>query len=89
MHPWQHCVNLNCEGNDIKINFQLVLPPEIESDLQNNQVEAGAKLETSEKQEAPQPTFGPCPDTNSNHNFDDEVQRMPFKFNIGDAPLSN
>ena len=23
LHPWQYCTNLNREGNDIKINFQL------------------------------------------------------------------
>ena len=33
LHPWQYCTNLNRERNDIKINFQLTIPPEIECDL--------------------------------------------------------
>ena len=37
LHPWQYHANLNREGNDIKITFQLAIPPEIECDLQCNQ----------------------------------------------------
>ena len=51
LHPWQYCTNLNREGNDIKINFQLTIPPEIEYDLQCNQVEAEERSATSEVQE--------------------------------------
>ena len=87
LHPWQYCTNLNREGNDIKINFQLTIPPEIECNLQCNQVEAEGRSVTSEVQENPQPTFGPHPDVRSNYNFKDEVQHLPFKFNLGDAPL--
>ena len=57
LHPWQYHTNLNREGNDIKINFQLTIPPEIEYDLQCNQVEAEERSATSEVQENPQPTF--------------------------------
>ena len=88
LHPWQYCTNLNREGNDIKINFQLTIPPEIECDLQCNQVETEGRLATSEVQENPQPTFGPHPDVRSNYNFKDEVQCLPFKFNLGDAPFN-
>ena len=42
---------------------------------------------TSEVQENPQPTFGPHPDVRSNYNFKDEVQCLPFRFNLGDAPF--
>ena len=80
--------NLNREGNDIKINFQLTIPPEIEHGLQSNHMEAEEKSVTSEVQENPQPTFGPHPDTRLNYNFEDEVQQLPFKFNLGDAPLN-
>ena len=88
LHPWQYRMNLNREGNDIKINFQLTIPPEIECDLQCNQVEAEERSATSEVQENPQPTFGPHPDVRSNYNFRDEVQHLPFKFNLGDAPFN-
>ena len=81
LHPWQYRANLNREGNDIKINFQLVIPLEIECDLQCNQVEAEGRSATSEVQKNPQPAFGPHPDMRSNYNFKDEVQNLPFKFN--------
>ena len=74
LHPWQYCASLNREGNDIKINFQLAIPQEIECDLQCNQVEAEGRSATSEVQENPQPAFGPHPDMRSNYNFKDEVQ---------------
>ena len=54
LHPRQYNANLNREGSDIKINFQLAVPPENENDLQNNQVEAEIKSEASEAQESPQ-----------------------------------
>ena len=53
MHPWQYCADLNQEGNDIRINIQVVVPPEIQSDLQHNQVEAEVKSEASGNQEDP------------------------------------
>ena len=88
LHPWQYCANLNREGNNIKINFQLAIPPEIECDLQCNQVEAEGRSATSEVQENPQSAFGPHPHMRSNYNFKDEVQHLPFKFNLGDAPFN-
>ena len=33
LHPKQYHANLNREGNDIKINFQLAIPREIEQDI--------------------------------------------------------
>ena len=87
LHPWQYHANVNKEGNDIKNNFQLAIPPEIECDLQCNQVEAVGRSATSEVQEHPQPALGPCPDTRSNYNFEDEVQWLLFKFNLGDTPF--
>ena len=65
LHPWQYCANLNREGNDIKINFQLPIPPDIECNLQCDQVEAEGRSATSEVQENPQPAFGPHPDMRS------------------------
>ena len=73
LHLLKYPANLNREGNDIKINFQLAIPPEIEHDLQSNQVEEEEKSVTSEAQENPQWTFGPYPNMSSNYNFEDEV----------------
>ena len=72
----------------IKINFHLAIPPEIECDLQCNQVEAEGRLATSEVQENPQTAFEPHPDMRSNYSFKDEIQHLPFKFNLGDAPFN-
>ena len=73
LHPWQYHANLHRGGNDIKIHFQLTIPPEIDHGLQSNQVEAEVKSATSEVQENSHPKFWPCPDTNLNY-FEDEAQ---------------
>ena len=88
-HPWQYCANSNREGSDIKINFQLVFPLEIENNLQNNQVEPEVKSEASEAWESPQPAFGPHPDISLNYNFvEDKVLWLLFRFNMGYTPLN-
>ena len=77
------------EGNTIKVGFQLVVPPELQGSLQTSQVEVKVKEEISkEGSTSSLPSFGPCPDTTKDYNFDDEVARLPFKFNLGDAPFS-
>ena len=77
------------EGNAIKVGFQPVLPPEVEGSSQANQLEVMVKEEPSEEESTPPlPSFGPCPDTNKDYTVDDEVVRLPFKFNLGDAPFS-
>ena len=51
-------------------------------------MEAEGRSATSEFQESPQSAFGPHPYMRSNYNFQDEVQWLPFKFNLGDAPFN-
>ena len=47
------------------------------------------KRSTMEEESSPPlPSFGPCPDTPKDYNFDDKVVRLPFQFNLGDAPFS-
>ena len=88
LHPWQYHSVLYREGNTIKVGFQPVVPPEVERSLQANQMEAKVKEEPSEEESTPPlPSFGPCPDTTKNYNFEDEVVRLAFKFNLGDAPF--
>ena len=58
-------------------------------DLQTNQVEVNVKKEPSGQESTPPlPSFGPHPDTTNDYNFDDEVAKLPFKFNLWDAPFS-
>ena len=76
------------EGNTIKVGFQLIVPPEVEG-LQSSQVEVKVQEEPSEEESThPLPSFGPCPDISKEYNFEDEVAKLPFKFNLGDAPFS-
>ena len=72
LHPWQYCSVLYKEGNTIKVGFQPVVPPEVEGGLQTNQVKVKVKEVTSEEDSTPPlPSFGPCPDTTKDYNFDD------------------
>ena len=89
LHPWQYKSILHQEGNAIKVGFQPIVPPEVEADLQTNQVEVKVKEELSEEESTPPlPSFGPHPDTTQDYDFKDEVAKLPFKFNLGDAPFS-
>ena len=61
----------------------------MEGDLQTNKVEVKVKEQPSEEESTPPlPSFGPCPDTTKDYDFKDEVAKLPFKFNLGDAPFS-
>ena len=92
LHPWQYKSVLHREGNTIKVGFQPIVPPEVEGDLQTNQVEVEVKEEQEEPSEEesnpPLPSFGPHPDTTQDYDFKDEVEKLPFKFNLGDVPFS-
>ena len=89
LHPWQCKSILHKEGKTIKVGFQPIVPPEMEGDLQANQVQVKVKEEPSEEEYTPPlPSFGPHPDTTQDYDFDDEVAKLPFKFNLGDAPFN-
>ena len=61
----------------------------MEGDLQTYQVEVEIKEQTPEENSNPTlPSFGPHPDTTQDYNFEDEVKKLPFKFNLGDTPFS-
>ena len=51
LHPWQYKSILHREGNTIKVGFQPIVPPEVEGDLQTNQVEVEIKEEQKEPSE--------------------------------------
>ena len=89
LHPCQYKSVLHREGNTIKVGFQPIVPPELEGGLQTNQVEVEVKEQTPEVNSNPLlSSFGPHPDTTQYYNFDDEVAKLPLKFNLGHAPFS-
>ena len=89
LHPWQYKSILYREGNTIKVGFLPIVPPEVEGGLQTNQVEVKVKIESPEEESTtPLPSFGLHPDTSKEYNFEDEVAKLPFKFNLGDGPFS-
>ena len=89
LHPWQYKSILHREGNTIKVGVQPIVPPEMEGGLQTNQVEVRVNEEPSEEESTPPlPSFGPCPDISKEYNFEDEVAKLPFKFNLGDASFN-
>ena len=52
-------------------------------------MEAQVKEESSEEESTPPlPSFGPHPDITKDYNCEDDVVRLPFKFNLGDAAFS-
>ena len=52
-------------------------------------MELKVKEEPSEEESTPSlQSYGPPQDTTKDYNFDDEVEGLPFKFNLGDAPFS-
>ena len=89
LHPWLYHSMLYKEGNTIKVGFQPVVPPDVEGSLQASKVEVKIREEPSgEESTPPLPVYEPHQDTTKDYNFDDEVARLPFKFNLGDAPSS-
>ena len=63
----------------------------MEGDLQTNQVEVEVKEKegpSEEESNPPLPSFGPHPDTTQDYDFKDEVEKLPFKFNLGNVPFS-
>ena len=86
LHPWQYKSILHRGGNTIKVGFQPIVITEVKGSLQTNQVEVKVKEEPSQEESTPPlPSFGPHPDTSKKYNFEDEVKKLPFKFNLGDA----
>ena len=52
-------------------------------------MEVKVREEPSEEESTPPlPSFGPCPDTTQDYDFDDEVAKLLFKFNLGDTPFN-
>ena len=52
-------------------------------------MEVKIKEEPSEEESTPPlPSFGPVPNTTKDNSSDDEVEKLPFKFNLRDTPFN-
>ena len=81
--PWDYGVEFQPQGNNIEVAFQPIPPADIM---------ATVKLVHDETVTKPSadlcPTFGPCPNTSvADFNFQQEVEHLPFKLNLGDIPV--
>ena len=71
------------------VGFQAMIPPEVEGGHQTNQVEVILKEEPSEEESTP--PFTLIRMLSLQHQglkFEDEVAKVPFKFNLGDVLCS-
>ena len=81
--PWDYGVDFQHQGDKIEVAFQPVPPADIMAAVKLVHDEPGA-----ESSAEPCPTFGPHPNTNAaDFNFQQEVECLPFKFNLGDVHL--
>ena len=94
---WEHeTVFIREEGSDdIQVHFQPVPPENIREEIFSQTVEQKQdeqkepKEEDKNTQEETLPKFGPRPNFDDpNFNFKEELKRLPFELNLGDAPLS-
>ena len=94
---WEHeTVFIREEGSDdIQVHFQPVPPENIREEIFSQTVEQKqdeqkeTKEEDKNTQEEPLPKFGPRPNFDDpNFNFKEELKRLPFELNLGEAPLS-
>ena len=67
-----------------------MVPLEVEQDLYCYQVDYTVTREPSKTEVVIKPSLGPHPNTNTNYNFKDEVEKLPYIFNLGsDVPHNN
>ena len=81
--PWDYGVEFQHQGNNIEVAFQPIQSADIMATVKLVCDEPGTKPSAD-----PHPTFGPCPNTSvADFNFQQEVEHLPFKLNLGDVPL--
>ena len=81
--PWDYGVEFQQQGKNIEVAFQPIPPADIVAAVKSVHDEPGTKPSAE-----PHPTFGPCPNTDAaDFNFQQEVECLPFKVNLGDVPL--
>ena len=81
--PWDYGVEFQHQGNNIEVAFQPIPSADIMATVKLVHDEPGTKPSAE-----PHPTSGPCPNTSAeDFDFQQEVQCLPFKLNLGDVPL--
>ena len=79
--PKQYNAEMKQEGDKVIISFQLVLLHEGEEPLKSNVVEAESNNE--ELKDLISAIL-----RREDYNFEEEIERLPFKFNLGEAPFT-
>ena len=81
--PWDYGVEFQQQGKNIEVAFQPIPLADIMATVKSVPNEPGTKPSAE-----PCPTFGPHPNTDvADFNFQQEVEHLPFKLNLGDVPL--
>ena len=81
--PWDYGVEFQHQGNNVEVAFQPIPPADIMATVNFIHDEPGTKPSAE-----PHPTFRPCPNTSvADFDFQQEVECLPFKLNLGDVPL--
>ena len=79
--PWDYGVDFQQQGDKIEVAFQPIPLTDIMANVKSVHDEPGA-----EPSAEPCPTFGPHPNTSvANFNFQQEVEHLSFKLNLGDV----
>ena len=83
-------MEINGEGNEIIISFQFVPPHEKQEQVESNVVEVELENKEWEKDTLSlgSPKVGKRPNTKDTYNFQKKIMPWPFKFNLGEAPLT-
>ena len=81
--PWDYEVEFQHQGNNIEVTFQPIPLADIMATVKLVHDEPGTKPSAE-----PHPAFGPHPNTDvADFNFQQAVEHLPFKLNLGDVPL--
>ena len=81
--PWDYGVDFQHQGDKIEVAFQPIPLADIMAAVKSVHNEPGAVLSAE-----PRHTFGPHPNTSvANFDFQQEVECLPFKLNLGDVHL--
>ena len=90
VEPQQYCTEFNHKGDEIIISFMPAPPHEEQEQVENNAVEVEQNMDPPKEKDIPveYPKFGERPDTGKAYDFKKEIEQLPFKFNLGDAPFT-
>ena len=90
VEPQQYCSEFNTERDEITISFLLAPPHEGQEQVEKNTVEVEENPDPPKEINVPveYPMFGERPDTGKAYNFENEIDWLPFKFNLRDASFT-